>query len=166
MSLKAITTEIQKQTGSGTPNGRFNEHTALAVIAALDFDLEDLTEIIQRKVNTIPDGVYGSMTGRAILKTIGAKDIDDTEQVEGDNTYTEVYRQTPNYSSGTTIRPAGAVLHHSCGSYAGSVSWILQKKSKVSYHVIIDTDGSRTVFAPANKRCWHAGRSKFNGRSN
>jgi len=166
MSLKAITTEIEKQTGFAAPCGKFNERTAIAVIAALDFDLEDLTEIIQRKVGTIPDGIYGSMTGRAILRNIGAEDIDDTEQVEGDNTYTEVYRQTPNYSSGTTIQPTGAVLHHSYGSYAGSVSWILQKKSKVSYHVIIDTDGSRTVFAPDNKRCWHAGRSKFNGRSN
>ncbi len=65
MSLKAITTEIQKQTGSAAPCGKFNERTALAVIAALDFDLEDLTEIIQRKVGTIPDGIYGSMTGRA-----------------------------------------------------------------------------------------------------
>jgi AmpD protein len=166
MSLHAITTAIQKQTGMPEPTGKFNEATAIDVVAALDFDLEDLIEIIQRKVGTIPDGIYGSMTGRAILHRIGLPDIDDKEKPENGNTYTEVYRQTPNYTSGTTIKPAGVVLHHSYGSYNGSVSWILQKKSKVSYHVIIDTDGSRTVFAPDNKRCWHAGRSKFNGRSN
>ena len=166
MSLNAITTAIQKQAGILVPTGKFNEATAIAVVAALDFDLEDLIEIIQRKVGTIPDGIYGSMTGRAILQRIGMPAIEDKEETINGNTYTEVNRQTPNYSSGTTIRPSGVVLHHSCGSYGGSVSWILQKKSKVSYHAIIDTDGSRTVFAPDNKRCWHAGRSKFNGRSN
>lgn len=166
MSLYAITTAIQKQTGMPEPTGKFNEATAIDVVTALDFDLEDLTEIIQRKVGTIPDGIYGSITGRAILQRIGMPDIEDKEETINGNTYTEVYRQTPNYTSGTTIRPTGVVLHHSCGSYSGSVSWILQKKSRVSYHAIIDTDGSRTVFAPDSKRCWHAGRSKFNGRSN
>jgi AmpD protein len=46
------------------------------------------------------------------------------------------------------------------------VSWILQSKSQVSYHVIINTDGSRTCFAGDDRRAWHAGKSTFKGRTN
>ena len=58
------------------------------------------------------------------------------------------------------------MLHHSSGSYSGSVSWICQSKSQVSYHCIIDTNGERTLFADDDRRCWHAGKSSFNGRTN
>ena len=40
----------------------------------------------------------------------------------------------------------------------------MKEVSKVSYHCIIDTDGSRTVFANDTQRAWHAGRSSFKGR--
>jgi len=56
-------------------------------------------------------------------------------------------------------------LHHSAGSYLGSVSWCLDPKSKVSYHCIVDLNGDRTVLAKDNQRAWHAGKSSFKGKS-
>ena len=76
----------------------------------------------------------------------------------------EVFKQTPNISK-NTIKPIGIVLHHSAGSYLGSVSWCLDPKSKVSYHCIVDLNGDRTVLAKDNQRAWHAGKSSFKGKS-
>jgi len=71
---------------------------------------------------------------------------------------------TPNKSG--AIRARGVVFHHSCGaSLAGDISWIKQSRSRVSYHLIIDQDGSRHQFVPFNRRAWHAGKSAFKGRS-
>ena len=76
----------------------------------------------------------------------------------------EIFKQTPNISK-NTIKPIGIVLHHSAGSYIGSVSWCLDPKSKVSYHCIVDLNGDRTVLAKDNQRAWHAGKSSFKGKS-
>ncbi|MCP3686663.1 MAG: N-acetylmuramoyl-L-alanine amidase [bacterium] len=40
----------------------------------------------------------------------------------------------------------------------------MQDRSNVSYHCIINIDGSRTSFAEDDRRCWHAGKSRFKGR--
>ncbi len=37
-------------------------------------------------------------------------------------------------------------------------------QQKVSAHVLIQRDGSVTQFVPFNRRAWHAGKSKYNGR--
>ena len=71
---------------------------------------------------------------------------------------------TPNKGS-QAIKPEAIVLHHSDGSYRGGVAWIANPASKVSYHVLIARDGRRTVFANDTERCWHAGKSNWQGRS-
>lgn len=70
---------------------------------------------------------------------------------------------TPNM--GGVIDPKGVVFHHSAGSFAGSLSWIKQARSRVSYHVIVEEDGTRHQVVPLNRRAWHAGVSAFRGRS-
>jgi N-acetyl-anhydromuramyl-L-alanine amidase AmpD len=70
---------------------------------------------------------------------------------------------TPNKSP-NTITPMAVVLHHTAGSYAGSVSWCMNPGSKVSYHVIIARNGRRTILADDRFRTWHAGRSVWQGR--
>jgi len=137
--------------------------------------LSDLTKKIQKTVHATPDGIYGTNTAKKIL---AALDLQKEEPVihlktrvtgrsstTGELLYPEVSSPSPNISS-SRIKPEGVVLHHSCGSYGGSVSWILQSKSQVSYHCIIDTNGERTIFANDDRRCWHAGKSSFNGRTN
>ena len=52
----------------------------------------------------------------------------------------ETIRQTPNWKG--NIKPQGIILHHTAGSYVGSVSWCLDPESKVSYHCIVDLNGN------------------------
>jgi len=76
----------------------------------------------------------------------------------------ETFKQSPNISQ-RAIVPEGIVLHHTAGSYAGSVNWCLNPNSQVSYHCIVDLNGDRTYLAKDNQRAWHAGKSVFRGRS-
>ena len=71
---------------------------------------------------------------------------------------------TPNVSHGKRITPRAIVLHHTAGSYAGSVSWCMDPISKVSYHAIVAKTGRRTVLADPDERTWHAGISSWRGR--
>ena len=128
--------------------------------------LKDLTKEIQRSVGSTADGIYGKNTAYAIIDALennpgSSKKKPAAKKVDGK--FEERVRPTPNKSS-SKISPEGVVLHHSYGSYEGGVSWILNDSSNVSYHVLIDTDGKRTVFADDNERAWHAGKSSFNGR--
>jgi AmpD protein len=75
-----------------------------------------------------------------------------------------VFKQSLNISQ-RAIFPEGIVLHHTAGSYEGSVNWCLNPNSQVSYHCIVDINGDRTILAKDNQRAWHAGKSIFRGRS-
>ena len=80
-------------------------------------------------------------------------------------TFQNTFRQSPHISP-RAIKPEGIILHHTAGSYSGSVNWCLHPDSKVSYHCIIDLNGDRTTLATDTQRAWHAGQSVFRGRSN
>ncbi len=121
-------------------------------------DLKSLTTEIQTIVGVTADGIYGPNTANAILAN-----LNEEAPAKPDNTFPEVFKATPNVSY-STIEPEGVILHHSYGSYVGGVEWILNDDSNVSYHCLIDLDGSRTVFAKDTQRAWHAGTSEFNGR--
>lgn len=100
------------------------------------------------------------------LRTVDIRnpDQDTKRQVTEPKQYKEIYRQTPNYNRNTSIKPMAVVLHHTSGSYAGSVDWCLKPESQVSYHCIIKRDGERTVLASDNQRTWHAGKSNWKGK--
>ena len=76
--------------------------------------------------------------------------------------YDERRLSTPNKSI-RSITPTMIVLHHTSGSYNGSVSWCMNPESNVSYHAIIARNGNRTVLADDTARCWHAGVSSWHG---
>ena len=78
--------------------------------------------------------------------------------------YPEKILNTPNVSHGRRIKPQAVVLHHTAGSYAGSVAWCMDPASRVSYHAIVARDGRRTVLADPDERTWHAGVSSWRGR--
>jgi len=67
-------------------------------------------------------------------------------------------------TKGRRIKPQAIVLHHTAGSYAGSVAWCADPASRVSYHAIVAKDGRRTVLADPDERCWHAGVSSWRGK--
>lgn len=167
MSISNVTKAIQEEVGV-TADGIYGKNTAFAIIKKLGLSEKELTKFIQEKVGSLPDGIYGKNTGTSILDKLGLgtteKEPKSVPSAKKDNgNYPEVFKASPNISS-SRIVPEGVVLHHSSGSYNGSVSWILQEKSNVSYHCIIDKDGSRTSFAADDRRCWHAGKSRFKGR--
>lgn len=57
------------------------------------------------------------------------------------------------------------ILHADASADAkASVSWIKSKDSKVSYHVLVDRDGTVYRFVETTRRAWHAGASEFLGR--
>jgi len=166
MALKELTKKIQEAVGADC-DGIYGKNTALKIITKLSLSKEELTKIIQKKVDVLPDGAYGPNTAKKILTIFGYERTGPGSVASSavDGSYPEVSKPSPNISS-SRITPEGVVLHHSCGSYNGSVSWICQSKSQVSYHCIIDTNGERTIFADDDRRCWHAGKSSFNGRTN
>ncbi len=67
-------------------------------------------------------------------------------------------------SKGKRIKPKAIVLHHTSGSYAGSVAWCINPASRVSYHCIVAKDGRRSTLADPDERTWHAGKSAWRGR--
>lgn len=78
--------------------------------------------------------------------------------------YPEKLLNTPNVTAGRRITPKAVVLHHTCGSYAGSVAWCMNPASRVSYHAIVAKDGHRSTLADPDERTWHAGVSSWRGK--
>jgi N-acetyl-anhydromuramoyl-L-alanine amidase len=78
--------------------------------------------------------------------------------------YEERVVSCPNRNAGIN-ECRGVVVHHASGYYDGTVSWCLQKGTKAGYHVLINTDGRRTVMGEDTARLHHAGQSTWRGRS-
>jgi len=74
--------------------------------------------------------------------------------------------RSPNQSSGRTIAPEYLVMHYTAGrSAASSVHWLTNPDAKASAHLVIGRDGSVTQLVAFNRRAWHAGHSRWKGRS-
>jgi N-acetyl-anhydromuramyl-L-alanine amidase AmpD len=78
--------------------------------------------------------------------------------------YPEKLLNSPNVSKGKRIKPKAIVLHHTSGSYGGSVAWCMNPASRVSYHCIVAKDGKRSTLADPDERAWHAGVSSWRGK--
>lgn len=67
-------------------------------------------------------------------------------------------------------RPKGVVvdtivIHADAGTRAaGTVSWIEDDRSDVSYHSFVERDGDLHDFVEPERRAWHAGKSAYRGR--
>ncbi len=75
--------------------------------------------------------------------------------------YSEYVRLSPN--RGGEIVPKFIVLHHSAGSFAGSLDWISKSESRVSYHYLIRSDGGRVQMVWDSVRAWACGESSWKG---
>ncbi|HXQ80283.1 MAG TPA: N-acetylmuramoyl-L-alanine amidase [Opitutaceae bacterium] len=58
----------------------------------------------------------------------------------------------------------GALFHHSELGFAETIARMLDPASRVSYHCLIDVDGTRCTLVPDGQVAWHAGASRFLGR--
>ncbi len=124
---------------------------------------------VQAKLGLKADGIDGPKTWKMIWENLVHEDKGEPEKAEPpvdttqEDDYPEVFKSSPNQSGG--ISPKYIVLHHSSGSHDGTRSWILNSRSKVSYHYLIAADGSRTQFVSDTKKAWHAGSSSWAGLS-
>lgn len=84
-------------------------------------------------------------------------------QVQNHRLHGIPYVESPNRSGFMT--PTVALMHYTAGYTARSaIATLTSRRSKVSAHLVIDTDGSITQLVPFNRVAWHAGRSAFKGR--
>ena len=59
----------------------------------------------------------------------------------------------------------GVLFHHSQLGFSETVDRMLDPASQVSYHCLIDRDGTRCTLVPDLEIAWHAGASQFLGRT-
>jgi N-acetylmuramoyl-L-alanine amidase len=73
--------------------------------------------------------------------------------------------RTPNIG-GPLRSPTLLVMHYTAGfTGASAVATLINRATKASAHLVIDRDGTVTQLAPFNVVTWHAGVSKWKGRS-
>ncbi len=72
-------------------------------------------------------------------------------------------RLSPNRGQAPHER-LGALFHHSELGFAGTIERMRDPRSRVSYHCLIDLDGTRCTLVPDLQVAWHAGASRFRGR--
>jgi N-acetylmuramoyl-L-alanine amidase len=70
------------------------------------------------------------------------------------------YKISPNI--GRIMKPIGIVVHYTGSpSLNSAVNWILNKDSKISYHIVIGRKGEIIQTCPFNRVAWHAGMSRY-----
>lgn len=78
--------------------------------------------------------------------------------------------QVPTVNKSGTMKPLYIVCHDTASplSAQGDIDWLSGKSGNrsSSAHFVVDRDGSVTQLAGCNEVAWHAGASKWNGRSN
>ena len=75
---------------------------------------------------------------------------------------------TPHFSARPAVTGINAIVIHDTGAHslASTVNWLARPESKVSYHYVVDLDGSVAQFVDDEKKAWHAGKSILHGRAN
>ena len=77
--------------------------------------------------------------------------------------FREIERLSPNRDPGRHER-RGVLFHHSELGFGETIARMLDPASRVSYHCLIDRDGTRCTLVPDTDVAWHAGASRFLGR--
>lgn len=116
------------------------------------------------RLPTLPNSSSSSKSNSTNAPTSTAKAAASKPKSPAVRKFSEKQLNTPNVTKGRKIVPKAIVLHHTAGSYAGSVAWCADPASRVSYHAIVAKDGRRTVLADPDERAWHAGKSSWRGR--
>ncbi len=78
--------------------------------------------------------------------------------------YPVIERPSPNRGPDTHER-LGVLFHHSQMGFEDTINLMQNPASQVSYHCLIARDGTRCTLVPDTAVAWHAGPSRFMGRS-
>lgn len=74
------------------------------------------------------------------------------------------HRPSPN--RGGPMRPEFLVMHYTAAASAQSaIEWLCNPAARASAHLVIGRDGAVTQLVPFDRRAWHAGRSRWQGRA-
>jgi len=77
--------------------------------------------------------------------------------------FREIEHPSPNRDPKAHER-LGALFHHSSMGFAETIERMECPESRVSYHCLVDRDGTRCTLVPDAQVAWHAGASRFLGR--
>jgi N-acetyl-anhydromuramyl-L-alanine amidase AmpD len=74
-------------------------------------------------------------------------------------------RPSPNHSA--RKKAVSAIVMHAdaSGKASSSLDWIRRAESQVSYHILIDRDGTIYSVVSPDRKAWHAGRSAMDTRT-
>ena len=78
--------------------------------------------------------------------------------------YPEIERLSPNREIGGQ-EALGVLFHHSEETFEATIALMTKPESRVSYHCLIDLDGTRCTLVKDGDIAWHAGVSSFLGRT-
>ena len=73
-------------------------------------------------------------------------------------------RLSPNRGGPAPHERRGVVFHHTEIPFQDTIALMSRPESRVSYHCVIDGDGTRCTLVPDTEIAWHAGISSFRGR--
>lgn len=74
--------------------------------------------------------------------------------------FREIERPSPNRGAGPHER-LGVLFHHSRMGFEDTIARMSDAASQVSYHCLINADGTRCTMVPDAEIAWHAGASRF-----
>lgn len=128
---------------------------------------------VQRFLKLKDDGIAGNITWNAILNRLSQTST-PPQATTSNSGYSETVRLSnqTNGANAQRIKPEAIILHHTSGNYEGSIEWtnrVFNEKGKrlyASYHCIVARDGRRTITNLDTNRAYHAGASRFKGRTN
>ena len=75
-----------------------------------------------------------------------------------------ITRLSPNRDLAPPHERLGVLFHHSVTPFGATLARLLDPAGKVSYHALIDRDGTRCTLVADEHIAWHAGASSFLGR--
>ena len=84
-------------------------------------------------------------------------------EIAGMTAYRELEALSPNTTPGRNER-RGVVFHHTILSFRETIAFMSRKENVVSYHCVIDSDGTRCRMAVDDAIAHHAGVSSFQER--
>ena len=74
-----------------------------------------------------------------------------------------IQKPTPHKSDRGGYKPSMVVIHGDAGKTdEGTIAWLADPTSKVSYHYLVGRNGRIYQFVPEQQKAWHAGISRYN----
>lgn len=79
--------------------------------------------------------------------------------------FREISHASPNFDASRRHEQLGVCFHHSAENFDDSLAILTDAARRVSYHCLIDFDGTRCTLVPDDAIAFHAGVSRFRGRA-